>query len=404
MAILAYHHYALLDRWIQRLEECAGEETVVDHVIIAHDFEMGEILCDLKQLYFYQTSEKDENLSLKVFSCLGEAAKPIEEPMLVPLEELELTNEISTVDHISVVQTMDVARDASMIETEVAVQQSGMSQQKGQKMVRLSAIKRRRNKVPIQTSFICSCCKIPFSSEQDLASHIASLNLNKPCSICLQAFASSEDLQTHVETFHSLMRLCLFCDGIFHKSAINRHVSVKHTQPSSPVSKISVLRQQNEGSNDNVSREELECLICGQAHKSVATLKSHVKSAHFQRNENSWTCLVCDKTFKNSHKHLNLHLPKETYKFACPHCELRFWEGSRLQDHVRSFHTRSYDLQCKFCSKSFIRANNRSDHHRVCWQNPNRNPSKKKESTPSTDQLVFSSSVNDQILSLLAKK
>lgn len=107
----------------------------------------------------------------------------------------------------------------------------------------------------------------------------------------------------------------------------------------------------------NKSAHELEkpyeCVICDKSFRFRTDLRRH-ELIHL--NQRSFQCELCDRSYNtrsllNNHKTC-MHTDRTAWKYACPHCELRFPNKSNLDKHVQRKHTNASDEWiCYDCNK-----------------------------------------------------
>ena len=113
-----------------------------------------------------------------------------------------------------------------------------------------------------------------------------------------------------------------------------------------------VFRDINDLRNhDTAHRMEFyRCLLCARIFRSMRAFETHQKS-----HSASYTCAVCQKTFKLKSTLTN-HLPvhsSDKSKCSHPGCKKTFKHRANHLEHVNYAHRKTKDVPCTHCSKMF---------------------------------------------------
>ena len=100
------------------------------------------------------------------------------------------------------------------------------------------------------------------------------------------------------------------------------------------------------------------CSECGKLFKSETKLRKHMFNTH---PDQTFTCHICDKTFKRKHhfaQHLVIH-ESNSDNYGCKFCESKFKHKRSLNEHMR---VHLVPIKCKLCSKVFYSNSNLQRH------------------------------------------
>ena len=192
-------------------------------------------------------------------------------------------------------------------------------------------------------NFVCDVCGKFFKTSQALGTHskihdqsvdvITHDDILKKCEKCNEEFNIPEIFEDHLKQCLDEQKCfkCRYCDSwwVSHLS-LEMHTAVSH--------------------------QKLNCVchICGIAFMNSERKANHVKNIHDKNNE--FVCHLCAKPCSNKRKfkeHMEVYHGTGEKKFACEHCDLKFYAKNRLTQHVKTKHTRDTIYQCDQCSKKF---------------------------------------------------
>ena len=150
--------------------------------------------------------------------------------------------------------------------------------------------KHRRAKHSTERPFKCDLCAFAAAQSGDLKRHLACHDLERKkqhtCEKCENTFATKVTLRKHTEKCSGYKmthrkNICDVCNKIFKISDTLKSRMKKH-----------MLRIHSE-------ERPHKCEICGNAYKTKATLKEHLK---YHGEERPYVCEICSKGFKTSTK------------------------------------------------------------------------------------------------------
>ena len=109
--------------------------------------------------------------------------------------------------------------------------------------------------------------------------------------------------------------------------------------------------------------DKIKAFNCPQCEKTFGTkgnLKSHLSVHSGARDFQCPKCLKFFGRLSSFDRHIKrVHLDEknksqkiDSLKFACYFCQKKFWDNSKLEEHIRR-HTKETPFFCDFCSKGF---------------------------------------------------
>ena len=162
-------------------------------------------------------------------------------------------------------------------------------------------------KSPIIKKFICSKCKIDFSTKPEFREHYKQVHLNE---------ATVADNDVSIKTKNKLQAKCETCDlALSNKKELLKHKKDLHY---------------------------MNCFKCSAKFEKESQLDEHMNKRH------TINCNKCDATFDNNAAYI-IHR-KEIHFFKCTHCDTCFPEKVKLDKHEIENH----NLKCRYCTNKFI--------------------------------------------------
>ncbi|XP_059217063.1 transcription factor grauzone-like [Stomoxys calcitrans] len=180
--------------------------------------------------------------------------------------------------------------------------------------------------------FYLSCCDTKLQINKKVLDHM--LFHNNPetfkCKPCNSTFANEASLRRHNRRLHTTLQdrkfSCQQCTKSYTtRKGLSFHCTQKHSVLSMPEEAI-----QEDGSS------VYNCKDCDYSTQSYNKFSTHRWSNHNPRN--SYTCQICDKTFKvaaNLRNHLNTHAGNRNH---CSICGSHFKNFEGLRRHKQVFH------------------------------------------------------------------
>ncbi|GAB0097646.1 hypothetical protein DMENIID0001_133110 [Sergentomyia squamirostris] len=245
-----------------------------------------------------------------------------------------------------------------------------------------------------ERNYICTVCGKGFISRGTLNYHTATNHdVNGPflCHLCGSNFKFKSQIKQHMNrhakgkeiTDNSRHHSCHKCGKRFkYLVALNNHLESVHceekaensTEISSAKSrkyscsvckmKFKLLYTLNRHMEIHKEKRSYKCDHCEWSSKTLAHLRSHVKSIHDK--ERPHKCHICDKAFLLPN-YLKIHMYSHTGEkpFKCEICGKAFRENRKLINHNRLEHTGVQEHQCNVCNQSFLTYNRLYCHLKV---------------------------------------
>ena len=229
----------------------------------------------------------------------------------------------------------------------------------------------------------CQFCCITYLNKRGLSKHVkrdhpGSQKAPHQCALCELAFPDRESLAKHAKARHPVTYMCEFCQRVFqNRTRLNKHVEEMHVK--------------NE--DGTVTNRGFECESCKQVFKTPTSLGTHVSAfcKNSTREEKTFSCKKCDKTFWNSilfkihHKKVHkeqidpskmvsykCHMCSKTFispaalrihrchhprpKFKCQHCDKLYKNQTCLTEHIEVMHSdKKPEYTCEQCGKVYNR-------------------------------------------------
>ncbi|XP_014364418.2 zinc finger protein draculin-like [Papilio machaon] len=190
----------------------------------------------------------------------------------------------------------------------------------------------------------CSICETQFSTIEELKLH--SMQFHHICNAlkchhCNITILSLNELIVHVQSHNEHLKfMCYKCNCNFSNTPeLNNHIEIEHG-----------------------SKTQYVCPGCNTDYENSEKLQVHMdtyyrgkQSKHVPKelvsNQNSLSCEICKKSFKNKQL-LNNHLSIHTKEHMCDKCGEGFFSKKQLKSHSIS-HEEKLSHECSVCKSSF---------------------------------------------------
>ncbi|XP_053401417.1 uncharacterized protein LOC123550620 isoform X2 [Mercenaria mercenaria] len=209
----------------------------------------------------------------------------------------------------------------------------------------------------------CPICGKLFKSEQNVQRH-SKIHVGPfTCPHCIKVFTERSEYNDHIKSEHAdLMYPCKECDAILpSKKAFVSHVKTQHSNSDELMEgikdkKCTVCDKKFDKKTDlenhmviHSAERTQECPACHKKYKLLHTLERHIKDVH--NNDVVFTCSECDEEFEVKTK-LDLHVKLfHTGNYQCLTCYEEFPERSLLEEH--QFQNHDFALVCSKCKGKF---------------------------------------------------
>ncbi|KAM7356427.1 zinc finger Y-chromosomal protein 1 [Cochliomyia hominivorax] len=239
--------------------------------------------------------------------------------------------------------------------------------------------------------------------------HLLAKKLHHKCDRCEASFSALHRLEAHKRQHDGLSPYsCTFpgCERTFNRWYFyNKHQEEHNSEQSESNYKCDVGDCQRIYKNKsalNVHKRKFHhygpalkshmCEVCGKVFKSSAVLNDH-RYTHFDKTELPFACdeAGCAKRFSNKEK-LKVHKMRHAgiKNFICPYCGMRkttrnelkihinyhtlerTWpcrfcpkvcnSAGNLKMHIKNMHERAKDFACRYCEKTFAKADTKKYH------------------------------------------
>lgn len=240
-------------------------------------------------------------------------------------------------------------------------------------------------------SVVCSVCRTPLSSSQQVQDHQTEHHggaLPQPCIVCKQTMLTSLELKAHSNFHGSIGKSVMNYEEIFraHKDPgeiMNNNIEsldLKKNSLRCPLCQIkletleeaenhccsskpnSLFTETVNKSYSNSSRspeeatKSYECIKCQKSFPTESEVEAHV-AKHLETEGSNLECHICRTSFKSPLR-LQCHLIEHTFEgcssYTCYLCSAVFTVANRLQQHMldHGFNAKPYD--CHHCHQRFF--------------------------------------------------
>ena len=171
------------------------------------------------------------------------------------------------------------------------------------------------------------------------------------CKLCHESYSSPKSLSYHFNSFHkgSKKWICKYCDKTYTRNQnLKSHLISVH------------------------GKFSCECATCGITCNTSASLKTHIKIAHGEKQisvkedskdvhkgpkNESHECQKCGLIYHSAHNLLqHINYIHEGEKYACSVCKKLFTQPYSLMRHKRSIHEGIKSFSCKSCNERFTQS------------------------------------------------
>ena len=208
-------------------------------------------------------------------------------------------------------------------------------------------------------TYICSKCNMSFKSKIGLKTHVSTKHLNSleyKCKLCFEKFTNEANLKRHIKSKHDKEYICLICNEAFSNGkCLEKHKAI-----------YGHLKERVK------TKDEFQCSKCDFKTSRKDSLLRHKRLKHqiyrkeftaieeTLRENSSWTCSKCNKTF-TSVEEIEDHVIS-CQEFKCNLCAKKFTMKSSLKRHLEKQHP----TVCKKCRKRFKFKKNLKKHEELC--------------------------------------
>ena len=177
------------------------------------------------------------------------------------------------------------------------------------------------------------------------------------CKFCHESYSSAQSLSYHFNSFHkgSKKWICKYCDKTYTRNQnLKSHLISVH------------------------GKFSCECATCGITCNTSASLKTHIKIAHGEKQisvkedskdvhkgpkNESHECQKCGLIYYSAHNLLqHINYVHEGEKYACSVCKKLFTQPYSLMRHKRSIHEGIKSFSCKSCNERFTQSSSLKRH------------------------------------------
>lgn len=176
---------------------------------------------------------------------------------------------------------------------------------------------------------MCKTCKNTYKYVNGLKIHILIKHLNAIfCCSCYELFETKDVKKIHMLSKHP--RKCMECDSTFiTKKGLDSHIGFAHSSSS------------------------YTCNICNKTYRASHLVEEHVKRVHDKPGH--FKCVQCSKVFSNK-SYLYSHVQRQHKKemVVCDTCGKSFTRKCYLQKHKINVHSNTPLMyECKLCKKPY---------------------------------------------------
>ena len=234
---------------------------------------------------------------------------------------------------------------------------------------------KRHTKPCTYTSIYCKDCHHTFMSKGRYDRHLKEDNCKHICEVCSKVFLyeRKQAYQMHIK-YHKKQKdeECTICGKLFIEKYQMKQHEKSHALPKPMLcdkcgkSFPNTTGLRKHKANVHVeSREKIQCSICAKLYSNMENLQYHIRSAHDSSCHDSFSCSICNKTFKHK-RLLKVHeqTHRETRDFKCDKCDATFKRASDLSGHNKR-HEKAYKHFCKFCNKGFYQKHKVQYHENI---------------------------------------
>lgn len=180
---------------------------------------------------------------------------------------------------------------------------------------------------------------------RDIANDVFYRCSNRICKKNNVCFVSSVELDVHNSEMHLEQwknSQCPICDKVLvNQMKLNVHMELRHTP------------------------KLFTCDDCGKCFRGKDNLRLHMTH---HRKYFFVECRACKRRYK-SIQSLRYHLRQHFEHHQCESCGMIFEHKKLLYGHVAAKHNHELQVQCRFCSRSFARADVRDTHEKELHKN-----------------------------------